>query len=61
MHPAKSKHQRMAAGDHALRKAATYKATKCELFIESSMGQAMEIRKLSGKPVLCTDLGKFYA
>jgi len=61
MHPAKSKRQRMASGDHALRKAATYQATKCELFIESSMGQAMEINRITKQPVLCTDVGKLYA
>jgi orotate phosphoribosyltransferase len=46
---------RIAAGNHASFKASIYKRKPATLFIESSLIQAMEIAKLSGKYVLCTE------
>lgn len=49
------KEARMKAGCHASHKAAEYKAAGYALFVESSHRQAVEINKLTGKPVLCTE------
>lgn len=46
---------RIKAGCHASHKAAEYKASHYALFVESSLRQAVEINKLTGKPVLCTE------
>ncbi len=61
MHPARSKQERMQLHDHAVRKAEHYRRSGCKLFIESSDIQAKEIRKRSGKPVICTDTMVIYA
>lgn len=45
---------------HANYKADVYIKTKCKLFIESSEAQAVNIAKLSKKPVLCIDTMKVY-
>jgi orotate phosphoribosyltransferase len=50
-----TKEVRIASGTHASFKANIYKKTSATLFIESSLIQAMEIAKLSGKYVLCTE------
>jgi len=50
-----TKEARIASGSHASFKASHYKRTSANLFIESSLKQAMEIAKLSGKYVLCTE------
>jgi orotate phosphoribosyltransferase len=47
------KASRQAAGDHAAFKALHYSTTKVSLFVESSLPQAVEIARLSGKPVYC--------
>jgi len=60
MHPAKSARLRRASGDHADRKAAIYKNSQYGLFIESSIGQAIEINRLTKKPVFCTDTMELY-
>lgn len=46
--------ERQKANNHAQHKAKAYKAGPAVLFIESDPGQAHEINRLSGKPVLCT-------
>jgi len=50
-----NKETRQALGIHASFKAQVYKSTKTELFIESSLSQAVEIARISGKPVLCIE------
>lgn len=47
--------ERALSGGHAKHKADVYKACDAILFIESDYEQALEICKLSGKPVLCTE------
>jgi len=49
------KKTRQALGIHAEFKAGFYKSKNTVLFIESSLSQAIEIAKISGKPVLCTE------
>ena len=49
------KKTRQSLNIHAKFKASIYKLTDTMLFIESSLSQAIEIVKLSGKPVLCTE------
>ncbi len=46
---------RRAAGNHGEYKAEVYKKTGAQMFIESSIRQAVTIADLSGKPVLCMD------
>ncbi|MET0660399.1 MAG: hypothetical protein ABW110_19825, partial [Steroidobacteraceae bacterium] len=41
-------------GAHGPHKAKVYRDTGATLFYESDLGQARQIAKLSGKPVLCT-------
>lgn len=48
-----TKQERLQAGNHALFKAQNYVSTGAALFIESNRSQAMEIARLSGKPVYC--------
>ena len=60
MHPARSKEERIRAGNHAVRKAEIYKDPAYELFIESSERQAKTISKMARKPVLCTDTNELY-
>jgi len=46
---------RQRANSHAEHKARTYMSKPYVLFIESSMEQALEINRISKKPVLCTE------
>lgn len=46
---------RQKANNHAAHKAAEYGSSGYALFIESSISQALEINKITGKPVLCTE------
>lgn len=55
MMQAKSKDERIASGGHGEHKAKAYVQTGADLFIESSVIQAVEIVALSGKPVYCTE------
>jgi len=55
MMQAKSKDERIASGGHAEHKANAYLQTGADLFIESSVIQAVEIAARSGKPVFCTE------
>jgi uncharacterized HAD superfamily protein/hypoxanthine phosphoribosyltransferase len=45
---------------HASFKAEVYKNSKDELFIESEINQAIDINKISGKPVYCTENNYMY-
>lgn len=47
--------QRRTGALHGKFKAAVYCKVNAALFIESDLGQAREIARLSGKPVICTD------
>ena len=47
-----NKAARLASGSHGSFKARVYRSTKAMLFVESSQRQAVEIARLSGKPVL---------
>jgi len=49
------KEARMRANSHAEHKAKTYKSSEYVLFIESSLSQAIEINRITKKPVLCTE------
>lgn len=49
------KEARQRANNHASHKANTYKSSSYVLFIESDLSQAVEINRLTGKPVLCTE------
>jgi len=46
---------RQKANSHASHKANTYSSKPYVLFVESDLGQAREINRLSKKPVLCTE------
>ena len=46
---------RQKANSHAEHKAKTYMSKPYVLFIESSMEQALEINRITKKPVLCTE------
>ena len=50
-----NKEARQKANSHAEHKAKTYKGGSYVLFIESSLSQAIEINRLTQKPVLCTE------
>ena len=50
-----NKEARQKANSHAEHKAKTYKDNQYFLFIESSLSQALEINKITKKPVLCTE------
>lgn len=50
-----NKQARVASGAHAAFKANVYQKTGARLFIESSSKQAVQIVKLSGKYVFCTE------
>lgn len=52
-HP--TREAQVAAGDHAQYKAEVYKETGAQMFVESSIHQAVTISSLSDKPVLCMD------
>lgn len=49
------KETRQKANCHASHKADEYKLNYYKLFIESSLSQAIEINRRTGKPVLCTE------
>lgn len=46
---------RQKANNHAIHKANTYKMSEYKLFLESSLSQAFEINRITGKPVFCTE------
>lgn len=46
---------RQKANNHAGHKANTYKLGEYKLFLESSLNQALEINRITGKPVFCTE------
>lgn len=46
---------RMKANCHARHKADVYKSVKYNLFVESSLSQALEINAICKKPVFCTE------
>ena len=48
------KEARQKANSHASHKAKTYLSKAYVLFVESSLSQAIEINRITGKPVLCT-------
>ncbi len=50
-----NKEARQKANCHASHKASEYKLNQYKLFIESTLSQALEINKITGKPVLCTE------
>jgi uncharacterized HAD superfamily protein len=50
-----NKEARQRAKSHGSHKAATYKEGEYNLFFESSLYQALEINKITGKPVFCTE------
>jgi uncharacterized HAD superfamily protein/hypoxanthine phosphoribosyltransferase len=52
------KRARLEAGSHGEFKAKVYREAGTELFIESSLRQAVEIADKSGKPVLCIEIGE---
>ena len=55
-----SREERIRRGVHASFKAEIYKKLKdAHLFIESNPLQAAEIRRLSGKPVICTETDEY--
>lgn len=50
-----NKEARQKANSHAGHKAKTYQSNSYVLFIESSKSQAIEINRITKKPVLCTE------
>ncbi|MEG1544051.1 MAG: phosphoribosyl transferase [Tannerellaceae bacterium] len=50
-----NKEARIKANCHALHKATEYSKNEYKLFIESSLTQALDINKITKKPVLCTE------
>ena len=46
---------RQKANNHAEHKANTYKIKEYNLFFESSLSQALEINRITGKPLFCTE------
>jgi len=46
---------RVASGSHGSFKAKVYESTRAKLFIESSLKQATEIARITGKDVLCME------
>ena len=50
-----NKEARMKANSHAVHKATEYKSQPYVLFIESALYQAIEINRITKKPVLCTE------
>ncbi len=50
-----NKKARQKANSHAEHKANTFKESQYFLFIESSLSQAIEINRITKKPVLCTE------
>ncbi|MGP4789295.1 phosphoribosyltransferase family protein [Psychrobacter sp. 1Y11] len=56
-----SKKERQKLGLHAEHKAAYYKKSGLDLFVESAPTQALAIMTATGKPVFCTDNNQMYA
>ncbi|ERM81226.1 hypothetical protein P872_09025 [Rhodonellum psychrophilum GCM71 = DSM 17998] len=50
-----NKEARQKANNHAAHKAKTYASSGYVLFVESSLSQAIEINRITKKPVLCTE------
>ncbi len=50
-----NKEARQKANSHAVHKAKTFASDSYILFIESSLNQALEINRITKKPVLCTE------
>lgn len=50
-----NKEARVRANSHGEHKANTYKSSSYVLFVESSFSQALEINRITKKPVLCTE------
>lgn len=50
-----NKEARQRANGHAQHKAKTYNLSKYVLFVESSLSQAIDINRITGKPVFCTE------
>jgi len=50
-----NKEARMKANSHAVHKATEYKSQPYVLFVESALYQAIEINRITKKPVLCTE------
>lgn len=50
-----NKEARQRANSHAQHKAKTYNLSKYVLFVESSLSQAIDINRITGKPVFCTE------
>jgi len=50
-----NKEARQKLNNHSTHKANTYQKNNYTLFIESSLHQAKEINRITGKPVLCTE------
>ena len=46
---------RQRANNHAAHKAGTYINSEYNLFFESALSQAIEINRITGKPVFCTE------
>lgn len=55
MLPFKTKAERVAWGRHGEYKGKVYRKSKDVLFVESSLKQAVEIARISGKQVFCTE------
>lgn len=51
----KTMEERQRINNHGLHKAQAYEKSKSVLFIESSLQQAVEINRITGKPVFCTE------
>ena len=61
MFPARTREERNASKSPARYKAEIYRASKwAQLFLESEVGQAERIHKMSGKPVFCYENGRMY-
>lgn len=56
----KSKEERLEWGKHGEYKGEVFKHSDTQLFIESSYKQAMEICRISNKPVFCTETFQMY-
>ena len=50
-----TKEERMQGNSHAIHKAKEYRHNRYNLFVESSLQQAIYINQLAKKPVLCTE------
>lgn len=50
-----NKEARQKANSHAVHKAKTFASGQYILFVESSLNQALEINRITKKPVLCTE------